>query len=343
VARTLRWVTLGLGAFLALALVAGGIYAVTRSSDRTLSEEEVALVVTQSATSSTTSAPPTTTVAPRTPGVDEDNPPWATLPELGGGELRSGASGPEVQAYQERLRALRFDPGPIDGNFGQATVYAVQGLQKLFGMEPTGRIDENVRFALQFFQWPEPMHPGTEPTRTEVDLGRQVMVLWQDNKVELITTVSSGSGEHYCYVDERNPGVRVCEYADTYNGRYEYYRTYKGWEKSPLGRLYNPIYFNRGIAVHGYESVPTRPASHGCVRIPMHISEYYLDLVSVGEPVYVIGGRDDRRAVTYTPVPTTAPPAEEPAPEQPAPPTTAAPVTTAPAAAPATPAPPAAA
>jgi lipoprotein-anchoring transpeptidase ErfK/SrfK len=27
------------------------------------------------------------------------------------------------------------------------------------------------------------------------------------------------------------------------------------------------MYFNGGIAVHGYTSVPTYPASHGCVRV----------------------------------------------------------------------------
>jgi hypothetical protein len=42
--------------------------------------------------------------------------------------------------------------------------------------------------------------------------------------------------------------------------------------------------------VHGYESVPITPASHGCVRIPMHISEYFHDLVTRGDSVHVFGG-----------------------------------------------------
>jgi hypothetical protein len=41
------------------------------------------------------------------------------------------------------------------------------------------------------------------------------------------------------------------------------------WHKSPLGYLYRPQYFNGGIAVHGYTSVPSTPASHGCVRVSL--------------------------------------------------------------------------
>ena len=33
--------------------------------------------------------------------------------------------------------------------------------------------------------------------------------------------------------------------------------------------MYRPRYFNGGIAVHGYGSVPPYPASHGCVRVSL--------------------------------------------------------------------------
>jgi lipoprotein-anchoring transpeptidase ErfK/SrfK len=83
----------------------------------------------------------------------------------------------------------------------------------------------------------------------------------------------------------------VCEDANTPSGDYAFYEFRPGWDKSPLGQLYNPYYFNKGIAVHGYDSVPTTPASHGCVRIPMHISEYFHDLVHNGDAVHVFGGK----------------------------------------------------
>ena len=63
-----------------------------------------------------------------------------------------------------------------------------------------------------------------------------------------------------------------------------------GWRESKLGLLYNPLYFNGGIAIHGAASVPGYPASHGCVRIPMTSSQWFPDLVADGTPVYVSGG-----------------------------------------------------
>lgn len=326
--QVLRHVALATGALAAVVLVVGTVWAVSRPShDRILSAREVQLVTTQM---TTTTAPPTTTLPP--PPPREKDPEWAVLPELGGRTLGPGSSGDDVLAFEQRLSDVRFDPGPVDGKYDQATVAAVQGVQKLYNAEKiSGRIDEATRFALMFFKWPEPMQADGEPTRVEIDIARQVMILWRDAKVQLITPVSSGSGEHYCYVDAvRNPGVRVCQYADTYSGRFEFGRRVNGWDRSPLGQLYNPVYFDGGIAVHGYTSVPTKPASHGCVRIPMYVSEYFQDLVDTGEPVYVFNGMDQNRGTTYTRVAGAAP-----APEAPPPPdvavapntTTAAPTT----------------
>ncbi len=54
--------------------------------------------------------------------------------------------------------------------------------------------------------------------------------------------------------------------------------------------MWNPNYFNYGIAIHGALNVPLYPASHGCIRIPLNISEDLQDLVSVGDQVYVWDG-----------------------------------------------------
>ena len=53
--------------------------------------------------------------------------------------------------------------------------------------------------------------------------------------------------------------------------------------------MWNPYYFNGSDAVHGLQSVPAYPASHGCARIPMHIADYFYTLVYKGESVYVVG------------------------------------------------------
>ena len=107
---------------------------------------------------------------------------------------------------------------------------------------------------------------------------------------------------HYCYdTPKDHPTAHVCEVTTTPSGRYTFYLYRNGWDKGVLGALYNPFYFNKGEAVHGYESVPPVPASHGCSRIPMHIAEYFHTLVNQGDPVYVDGGQP-AQVLSSTPI-----------------------------------------
>jgi len=277
-------------------------------------------------TATTDTAAPTTTTT--VPGLVQ--PPPVVMPALPDGGLEQGSSGPLVQVYQQRLADLHFDPGAVDGNFGSDTTYAIEALQKLYGGEPTGKIRGPERFALSIFRYPQPLQPNGEPNRTEVDVTKQVLTLYEGYQVRLITTTSTGSGERYCYNSPRDhPTAHICEDANTPPGRFTFTRFVNGWDKSPLGQLYNPYYFNGGIAVHGYESVPTSPASHGCVRIPMHISEYFHTLVHQGDPVYVFGGTP-ANVVSSTPIGSSPAPDSSPPPITPAPPGPTAPSTTAP-------------
>jgi len=269
-------------------------------------------------TSTTTTLPPTTTTT--IPGIVQ--PPAVDLPTPPYEGWGPGTNGPEVQAYEQRLADLKFDPGPVDGAFDQKTVYAMQAVQKLAAYPTSGRIGPGEELYLESFQYAAPLQVGGEPNRTEVDVTKQVLTLYENYQPRLLTTISTGSGENYCYNTPReNPTQHVCEDATTPSGRYTYYYFYKGWHKSPLGSLYNPFYFNKGIAVHGYSEVPPLPASHGCVRIPMHISEYFYTLVHKGDPVYVFGGQDAHITSSTplgggspAPAPEPVPPPGEPAP-----------------------------
>lgn len=170
-------------------------------------------------------------------------------------------------------------------------MFAVQALQKYVGLPVNGIVGQAEIGALNHFTYPEPLEPGAEPNRTEVDIARQTLTLYENGQPRLLTTMSSGSGESYCYDSPKDrPTERICEVANTPGGRFTYYLHRPGWDVGVLGGLYNPYYFNRGVAVHGYASVPATPASHGCVRIPMHIAEYFPTLVHQGDPVYVVGG-----------------------------------------------------
>jgi hypothetical protein len=188
----------------------------------------------------------------------------------------------------------------------------VQTLQKLKDLPVTGVIGQAEVDTLNHFTYPEPLEPSAEPNRTEVDIPRQTLTLYEGGQPRLLTTMSSGSGEPYCYETPMdNPTERVCEVANTPGGRFTYYLFRPGWDVGVLGGLYNPFYFNAGVAVHGYESVPVGPASHGCVRIPMHIAEYFHTLVHEGDPVYVIGGTPFQ-VLSREPLVPPAPPAPAP-------------------------------
>jgi peptidoglycan hydrolase-like protein with peptidoglycan-binding domain len=260
------------------------------------SEEEAATPTSSTTTSSTTTSTTTTTLPPLTAPPPNPsgivNPIEARLPPAPPEGVGPGATGTVVEAYQSRLAELRFDPGPIDGQYGPAVEFAVQALQKFKDLPVTGVIGQAEVAALNRVTSPEPLEASSEPNRTEVDIPRQTLTLYEGGQPRLLTTMSSGSGEHYCYETPKdNPTERVCEVANTPGGRFTYYLFRPGWDVGVLGGLYNPFYFNAGVAVHGYQSVPVGPASHGCVRIPMHIAEYFHTLVHRGDAVYVIGGK----------------------------------------------------
>ena len=199
-----------------------------------------------------------------------------------------------------------------------------------------GTIDQQMVDVLANFQYPAPLSPDT-PDRVEIDLDKQVLTVYRDWQISLISTTSTGNGKKFC------GGADGCQYAITPTGRYEFQWHVNGWRDGDLGRLYNPWYFNGGIAVHGYNDVPTGPASHGCARIPMHTSEHFGDLVSKGMAVYVLGTQapatggplpPDNGSTTTT---TTVAPPTTPAPAPAAPPPPA--PTTPPTAPPTTPPP----
>ena len=213
--------------------------------------------------------------------------------------LTVGASGAKVTALQDQLRGLGFDPGPSDGLFGPATQRAVWAFEK-FILDVDRANVTGVVTPEMWVRMNEPIE--VRPRRTnsgthlEVLLPQQVAVLYVENQVRLITHISSGSGEEWCavVVVDNDDGTQseqgICGMATTPGGVFHFERRVTGWRNSKLGRLYNPVYFNYGIAVHGASNVPSFPASHGCVRIPMHIAEYFPSLVVDGDLVYVFDG-----------------------------------------------------
>ncbi len=179
-----------------------------------------------------------------------------------------------VLAYEARLKALHFDPGPVDGYFDQATQYAVSTVQKYFNLPRTGVINTAVDFALTHFTY-SPAEPASEPDRVEIDLDRQTLTVYTNWQPQLLTTTSTGSGEHFC------GGVDGCQYAITPTGHFHFYELHKGWQNGKLGNMWNPFYFNGSDAVHGLASVPELP---GVARVRPHPDAHRELLLHAGAP-----------------------------------------------------------
>ena len=240
-----------------------------------------------------------------------------TAPPLPG--LGIGARGQQVADLETKLAAMKYDPGRVDGYYDSTTAFAVTAFQKVNGMARTGRATDDVVAAIMAASEPPAMLPTGGANRVEVDLKRQVLFLYQGGSLSRILPVSTGSGRRYC-VDGQ------CDVAVTPGGSFRVGLKILGPHTSKLGVLYNPLFFNGGIAIHGEPSVPSYPASHGCVRIPMADSLWFYNTVTRGTPVYVLGGK-----IEPVPFNEAAPDGTPPAVTSPAttstttPPTTAAP------------------
>lgn len=210
--------------------------------------------------------------------------------------------GEEVQAMQSALAALSFDPGPIDGIFGGATIRSVWAFEKIV----LGTPRTEMRGIVTPDMWGQ-MHSGVRvaPRRTpggthmEVYLPEQVSVLFTNGEASVISHVSSGENIEWCDVveidldDGTTEEKGICGISLTPGGVFHFERKVDGWRNAKLGRLYQPVYFNFGIAIHGSGNVPDYPASRGCVRHPMHIAEYLPDLIEIGDAIFVFDGVEE--------------------------------------------------
>jgi hypothetical protein len=157
------------------------------------------------------------------------------------------------------------------------------------GDELTDRVDEATALGIMAlrkvhgFDWTESYHPDLfelllrgrearfepahgEPGRhVEVDVSRQVMALVEDGVATDVFHVSTGSG-------------------GTPRGEWTFYDKVPGY--NAIGMYYSAFY-DGDYATHGYSSVPTYPASHGCTRNPIPYSIFIYDWIDVGDTIYV--------------------------------------------------------
>ena len=57
--------------------------------------------------------------------------------------------------------------------------------------------------------------------------------------------------------------------------------------------MWDPVYINQGIAIHGANNVPLEPASHGCIRVSRYLGPIVQDLIDKGDAVLIWDGKKE--------------------------------------------------
>ena len=203
-----------------------------------------------------------------------------------GGEVSRSSvrqlSSNDIKEGEQRLWDLGYWAGPIDGKFDSDSRHALIAFQKVERRARTGNLTLIELNALRNASQPIPRH--SHYAHIEIDLARQVLfVIGEDGMVFRILPVSTGNGD--LYMDHGQ-----LHRARTPTGTFKVLRKIKGWRLSSLGLLYYPSYIVNGIAVHGSFSIPVRPASHGCIRVPMFAAKQLSSLMPVGMEVLIYDG-----------------------------------------------------
>lgn len=192
------------------------------------------------------------------PPVAEPEPEPQPEPEPAPAQLRRGDGGEAVLALQERLGAGGYWCGTPDGGFGHLTEQAVWAVQKAGGLVRDGIAGPATRGALDGGVLPRPVAGGDH---LEVHLASQLLLVVRGGATAMVLNTSTGNGEPYTF--QGNNFI-----AHTPTGDFAVWFTDgSGWRDGELGRLYRPMFYDGNYAIHGSDSIPPWPASHGCARV----------------------------------------------------------------------------
>jgi hypothetical protein len=235
--------------------------------------------------------------------------------------LAQGMYGSEVEMVQQRLSDLGFFPGPIDGMFGSLTTQAVWAFEKLvLGIprsEATGQVTPEMWEHMNGDVEITPRR-ATDADHVEIYLPEQVMVVFDADQPVVIAHISTGAladgataftpwsdnAAEYCEtitidtdIDGNLLGTpedkSICGWSYTPPGVFTAHRMVEGKRIGPLGAMWDPIYINQGIAIHGAANVPLEPASHGSIRVSRALADVLPTFIEPGDQVMIWDGQTE--------------------------------------------------
>lgn len=119
--------------------------------------------------------------------------------------------------------------------------------------------------------------PAAAAKRVVIDKTTQTLVAYEGEKVFLQSRVSTGRA------GRRTPSGN---FTALEKQRMHYSRLY---DNAPMPWS---VQFRGNYFIHGYTSVPDRPASHGCIRLPLNgdnPAKRFFEWVEKGTPIVVTG------------------------------------------------------
>ena len=183
-----------------------------------------------------------------------------------------------MKEAEKRLTELGYWTGPVDGIFDAGSRSALIAFQKWEGRPVTASLTVTELEAMRASASPQARETGYE--HVEVDVDRQVLMIVSEDGGVRVLPVSTGNDKPF-----RADGQTSIAY--TPRGRFVVYDKSYGWEDGVLGSVYYANYITGGVAIHGYLTVPTTPASHGCIRIPMFAAREVSKQLTLGTIVLV--------------------------------------------------------
>jgi hypothetical protein len=178
-----------------------------------------------------------------------------------------GSRGIRVRMLQRGLKKLGYAGFSVSGYYGPGTARAVLAFRKVNHMSRIGYASHEVFQKVFERRGTFRLKYPRAGKHIEADLSRQVLVLARNGRAERIYHTSSGKAS-----------------TPTVLGSFRVYR------KSPGTNSHGMVhssYFIGGYAIHGYHSVPTYPASHGCLRVPIPSAWNIFSWVDMGDRVFV--------------------------------------------------------
>jgi peptidoglycan hydrolase-like protein with peptidoglycan-binding domain len=180
--------------------------------------------------------------------------------QAGGGER-----GLKVLLLQRGLLREGFAT-PVTGYYDDATARAVLAFRKTNRLGRDGYALKRVFAMLMRGEGSYRLRYPKAGKHVEFDWSRQVLVLARGGRPYRTYHTSSGA-----------PAT------PTVFGSYRFYLQTPG--TNSLGMVHSS-YFIGGYAIHGYASVPSYPASHGCLRVPIPNALSIFRWIDVGDRIF---------------------------------------------------------